>query len=88
LTRGGGSHSKSNFLSQRELKKDKVELIKTLQMPDELHSGISDGSTGKLEWARRFQHIVESGDINAKLKPKYNIKKAKEGIKFKRFILD
>jgi len=31
---------------------------------------------------------VESGDINAKLKPKYDVKRAKDGIKFKKFILE
>jgi hypothetical protein len=25
------------------------------------------------EWARRFSHIVESGDINARLKPRFNL---------------
>ena len=59
-----------------------------MERKDDFHSGIADGSTCQLEWARRFQHIVESGDINAKLKPKYDLKRVKDGIKFKKFILE
>lgn len=50
--------------------------------------GIAHGSTAILGWAHRFQDIVENGDINTKLKPRFNLKVASDGIKFKSFIYD
>ena len=54
----------------------------------ELDSGIADGSTSLNEWAHRFQDFVETGDVTAKLKPKFNLKQPEDGIKFKVFIYD
>jgi hypothetical protein len=54
----------------------------------ELNSGITQGGNDRKEWAHRFQDIVETGDIYAKLRPKFNLQEPSDGIKFKMFIYD
>ena len=51
-------------------------------------SGFGDSSNQPSDWAHRFQEIVETGDVAARLKPRYNLKEPKDGIKFKLFIYD
>jgi hypothetical protein len=62
--------------------------LNSLVKQGDLNSGITNGTNHLRDWANRFQDIVETGDINAKLRPKFDLKQPKDGIKFKKFLYD
>ena len=51
------------------------------------NNGGIDGTKVR-DFAHKFADIVESGDVTARLRPKYNLKYAADGIRFKQFIFD
>ena len=50
--------------------------------------GIADGSFQIKDWANKVSDMVEYGDVAAKLRPKFNINQADDGIKFKKFMYE
>ncbi len=39
-----------------------------------------------MEYVQKFADFVESGDVNTRLKPKYNLNQAEDVVRFTKFI--